>query len=268
MKLIIQYLFYVQPFVNRKSLFCYLRGYFSSDFLFYISFTYLLHFIIRAILYSFFTILYYCNFPLIERYHINTEWPWKNNKGFIKKITKTLLMFVCLNIFVFFPLSYISYDESIFKHKMDPELIPEWHVSFIQIMIALILYDNMFYWLHRTLHQPKLYWIHKMHHEYPNVVAFADVHSGLLDIVITNIIPTIIVGIIIDMHMYTIWMQMIILYSLGIQQHSGYDFPIFPLDLIPLCNTYRAHNNHHKYSNANYAPFWTYLDRLFGTFKA
>jgi sterol desaturase/sphingolipid hydroxylase (fatty acid hydroxylase superfamily) len=160
-----------------------------------------------------------------------------------------------------------SFDENRDKLKISPDTIPPWYVSFIQIMIGLIMYDLMFFVIHRTLHMRQFYWIHKMHHEYNNTVIWADAHTSLLEVVFVAVIPNIIIGMLINMHLYTQYMLIIVSIALGISQHSSYDLPYSPFDLIPFCDTYRGHTLHHKLTNVNYAPYWTLWDRIFGSYR-
>jgi len=47
--------------------------------------------------------------------------------------------------------------------------------------------------------------------------------------------------------------------------HSGYEYPMNILHLIPFYNGAREHDWHHQYFNGMFAPTFTWWDRFFGT---
>lgn len=267
LRFLTQFLFFVQPFVDRKVVLTNIRNLFTSDWMFYVCTVLGINFLTRIIVDLFFMSLYYFQPTCIEKYRTNTKWLWETDKDYYKKITHTILHYFLINILLVIPLIVFTFDETRDKLRILPETVPEWYVSFYQIILGLIMYDFMFFVIHRTLHMKQFYWIHKMHHEYNNTVIWADAHTSLLEVVFVAIIPNIIIGMIINMHIYTQCMFVIISIALGISQHSSYDLPYSPFDLIPFCDTYRGHTIHHKLTNVNYAPYWTLWDRIFGSYR-
>lgn len=54
----------------------------------------------------------------------------------------------------------------------------------------MVIEDTCFYWIHRTLHHPKLYGlVHKKHHEFYTTVAYASIYAHPFEHVFSNIIP-------------------------------------------------------------------------------
>ena len=47
--------------------------------------------------------------------------------------------------------------------------------------------------------------------------------------------------------------------------HAGYDFPISPTRLIPFSDGATHHDFHHAKVKGNYAGFFPWTDRMFGT---
>lgn len=264
LQFITQILFYVQPFVDRKEVLIYLRSFFSSDKLFYICVVLGINFLTRFVVDLFYVMLYRLD---LDKYRINKVWLWTVDENYYWRITYSFLHFVFINLIIFVPLTVISFDPVTSYHRIDHEKIPEWYESFIQIMCALIMYDFMFFIIHKCLHTKYLYWIHKMHHEYNNPVIWSDAHTSIIEIVLVAVLPNIVIGLFIDMHIYTLCMLIIVSISLGISQHSGYDLPYSPFYLIPFCDTYRGHNIHHSLLRVNYAPYWTFWDRITGSYK-
>jgi sterol desaturase/sphingolipid hydroxylase (fatty acid hydroxylase superfamily) len=68
------------------------------------------------------------------------------------------------------------------------------------------------------------------------------------------------------MHPLTMWIFMIILVSASVEDHSGYDFP-FSLSnwSFGLYGGPKAHDRHHVAFYGNYAPFFSFWDKIFGT---
>lgn len=261
MKIITLYLFYYQPYVNRRDLLLYVREYFSSDFYFYLSMMLGVNYMTRIMVDIFYMSLYYFRLESLEKYHINKVWLWENDKNYNNKVIKTIIHYMMLNMIIFIPLTYISYDLNIDYMEVDL-----WYVSVIQIMISLVIYDFIFYWIHRMLHMKQFYWIHKMHHEYVNTVIWADANTDIIETILVAVLPNILIGYMINMKMYTQLMLIIISISLGISQHSNYNLPYSPFDLIPFCDTIKNHVLHHKLFTVNYAPYWSFWDRVFNTY--
>lgn len=264
-----QFIFYYQPYVDRSHVIKYMRNLFSSNYEFYICSILFVNFMTRVIVDIFYVLLYYFKPSCIEKYRINKKWLWETMTpiAYYKKIIGTLFQVILINILIVIPLTLISFDESKHGYKVDPDMVPVWYISFFQIMIALIMYDFLFFAIHKMLHTKHLYWIHKMHHEYYNTVIWSDAHTGLLEVLFVAIFPYMIIGLVIDLHLYTQCMLIIVSISLGISQHSGYNLPYSPFHLIPLCNTYGAHVLHHRFTNVNYAPYWSFWDRVTGSYK-
>jgi len=263
LKFITLILFYVQPFIDREALLMYIREFFPSDSMFFFSLMLGVNYLTRIIVDIFYMTIYYFQPTCLEKYRINNEWLWNTDDHYNIRILKTILHYGLLNLIIFIPLTYISFNPNIDYTDVDP-----WYISFIQIMFSLILYDAMFYIIHRSLHSKYLFWIHKMHHEYINTVIWADANTGLIEVILVAVLPNIIIGNIIHMKMYTQLMLIVVSISLGISQHSNYLLPYSPFDLIPFGDTIGGHVEHHRLRNVNFAPYWSYLDRIFNTYKA
>jgi sterol desaturase/sphingolipid hydroxylase (fatty acid hydroxylase superfamily) len=263
-----QCLFYIQPFIDRTSLLIYARSWFDSDRTFYIWMMLGVNLVTRLIVDIFYMILYRVQPRSLEKYRTNRTWLWETDKQYNSKIFYTTSHFILINILLVIPLITLTFDENRDHNRIDPYLVPEWYVSFGQIMIGLIMYDFMFFVIHRTLHMKSFYWIHKMHHEYNNPVIWSDAHTSLLEVIFVAIIPNIIIGIFIQMHIYTQLMFTIVSISLGISQHSNYDLPYSPFYLIPFCDTYKGHILHHNYTSCNYAPYWSFWDRILNSYRS
>ena len=73
-------------------------------------------------------------------------------------------------------------------------------------------------------------------------------------------------------HPLTQWLFLVGAIQVSVEAHCGYSVGLFaPLQrLLPfgLWGGNAHHDNHHKAPRRNFQPFFTYLDRAFGTFYA
>lgn len=138
---------------------------------------------------------------------------------------------------------------------------PTWWYNFFQFPLFLVFTDCCIYWIHRGLHHPSIYkYIHKAHHKWIMPTPFASHAFHPLD------------G-----------------YAQGLPYHI---FPfIFPLQKIasvalfvfinfwtimihdgeyvtenPIVNGAACHSLHHTKFQVNYGQFFTFFDRLGGTY--
>jgi sterol desaturase/sphingolipid hydroxylase (fatty acid hydroxylase superfamily) len=123
------------------------------------------------------------------------------------------------------------------------------------LVLDLLICDTGFYWVHRTLHHPKLFqMIHSQHHRFMTSVGIASeyAHPVLIidqiffcyirqwvlltccfcvcvcvkiEQIFANFLPTILGGMLLGPHMFTwfLWMFLRILET--VDAHSGYSFP-------------------------------------------
>ena len=135
---------------------------------------------------------------------------------------------------------------------------------FIEFFAVCFINDIFYYIFHRIVHLPKFYWIHKDHHSYRKN-SFALVNHYLLSSeVCIFIIPAIIGPILLQSHIYIVWMYMIWTNFIGTYGHSGYDFKLLNIFVNP-----RDHDNHHKYPKTNFSTGFCYsiVDRLFNSYN-
>lgn len=146
-----------------------------------------------------------------------------------------------------------------------------------------IIFDFFHYWTHRIIHQiPFLYKkIHKIHHtfSYPNV--FIAYYQHPLDLVLTNLIPTLLsIWILQDIFSiqisYYLW-SIINSYKTYIEicGHSGKNIPNtsgFPqcmwlVKMLKIELYTKDHDHHHSLNNCNYSKRFSLWDKIFGTFR-
>jgi ferredoxin-NADP reductase len=137
--------------------------------------------------------------------------------------------------------------------------------------ILFVIEDTYFYWMHKTIHSPKLYkYIHKVHHESIDTTPFTSYSfhpaEAALEIVPLGLIM-------IFAYFFPIHISALIVWQIGsiafnVMGHSGYElYPSF-------WNKYwflkwklpsTHHNMHHAKFNGNYGLYFIWWDRIMRT---
>lgn len=127
------------------------------------------------------------------------------------------------------------------------------------IIICTFSREVLFYYFHRFLHHPLIYrYFHKTHHQFTPPVALAGQHFHPVDYFLTGILPVIIPAFLMRVHVFTMWLNIILVSTEAFVVHCGYDFYGL-LDLKP-----KSHDLHHKHSNVNYGVMGI-MDYVHGT---
>ncbi|MFO0695514.1 MAG: sterol desaturase family protein [Polyangiales bacterium] len=145
--------------------------------------------------------------------------------------------------------------------------LPPWWVILGQIVFFAYLDDFLFYWTHRTLHENTFLWkrVHSIHHRIHTPWAITGHYMHPLEFLVTAglmLIGPVLVG----AHVATLYLWVIVRQWEAAEGHSGYDFPLSPTHLFPGSDGALHHDFHHAKVKGNYAGFFAYVDRLFGTF--
>lgn len=134
----------------------------------------------------------------------------------------------------------------------------------------LAVHDTYFYWMHRTMHHPKLFkYVHLIHHKSTNpspwtAYAFHPIEAFFE----TLIVP--ILAFSIPIHGQAIgWF---FLFQIGFNVYGHLGFEIFPENFHKTwvgrwINTSVAHNLHHKRFRGNYGLYFLFWDRAMGTMR-
>jgi len=138
----------------------------------------------------------------------------------------------------------------------------------LSFVLALIMHDAYFYWMHRAVHHPALYKrIHLLHHKSvnPSPLASYSFHffEGVLE---AMIIPIILI--LIPLHPMTILLFAFFSFSINVYGHLGYEIAPKWLRnsiLFEVLNTSIHHNIHHSKFKGNYGLYFRFWDRVMGT---
>ena len=134
----------------------------------------------------------------------------------------------------------------------------------------MYLEDIGFSIAHRLLHSQFLYKnVHKVHHTYNQVIGIAGGFAHPAEFIIGNMIPAILPIILLDyrVHMVTVFTWPILRIAASTHNHSGYDFPWVPWDLMPMRAAASYHDFHHSGGDfsGNFSGQTTVLDTIWGT---
>ncbi|CAI7831812.1 unnamed protein product [Closterium sp. NIES-53] len=108
------------------------------------------------------------------------------------------------------------------------------------------------------------------HHEYTSPMSAAATYAHWIEVLLLGV-PTLVGPAIVQCHVVTLWVWILLRQLEAIETHSGYDFPWSPTRLIPFYGGPRFHDYHHEVggeSHCNFASIFTICDWLYGTDKS
>jgi 4-alpha-methyl-delta7-sterol-4alpha-methyl oxidase len=127
--------------------------------------------------------------------------------------------------------------------------------------------DLVFYAVHRVMHHGWLYRrVHSVHHRILTPIAFSGHYMHPVDFIVTALLmlawPALA-----GAHVVTVYAWVVIRQLEAAEGHCGYHLPISPLLLLPGNHGADAHDFHHARFTGNYAGFFAWVDRVFGTWS-
>jgi Delta7-sterol 5-desaturase len=149
------------------------------------------------------------------------------------------------------------------KVYLDVNDYPSWWLP-VSLIIALLLHETYYYWLHRWMHQPRIFRIvHKVHHD-SNITSAWTAFSfhpleGLLQAIFLPLLLMVL-----PMHLYVIILQLTIMTFSSVINHL--DIEVYPKNfqhhklgkwLIGATH----HALHHKQFKYNYGLYFTFWDK-------
>lgn len=138
----------------------------------------------------------------------------------------------------------------------------------VSIVLAIIVHDTYFYWIHRVIHHPSIYKkVHLTHHKSLNPSPWASYSFHLFEGVLEAMIAPIVLFLI-PIHLYSFLLFTIIIFIINVYGHLGYEIApkwLRRTVLFEILNTSVHHNLHHSTFNSNYGLYFRFWDRLMGT---
>lgn len=139
-----------------------------------------------------------------------------------------------------------------------------------QILIFFVMEDTWHYVFHRTLHYGPLYKaIHKLHHTYSAPFGLAAEYASPIEVMLLAIgtvgSPILWASLTGDLHLFTMYMWIVLRLFQAIDSHSGYDFPWSLRHFVPFWAGAEHHDIHHEKFIGNYASSFRWWDYLLDT---
>ena len=185
----------------------------------------------------------------------------KNQVQLEIKYTLSVLPFMSIPTILLFLLEVRGYSKLYYK----VEDVYGWLFVLFSLLTFLVFTDSLIYWIHRGLHNPLVYArLHKAHHKWkiPSPFASHAFHpmDGFLQSVPYHIYPFLFP---LNKVLYIMLFVFVNMWTVSI--HDGnYSVPDI---LKPFINGSAHHTDHHLFYNYNYGQFFTFWDRISGSFK-
>ena len=144
---------------------------------------------------------------------------------------------------------------------------PWWWVP-VSIVLALVLHDTYFYWLHRLVHHPRLYRrVHLVHHQSSNPSPLAAYAFHFTEALLEALVLPIIL-LALPMHLLALFLFATLAFAINVYGHLGHEVAPRWLRhsvLFGVVTTSVHHNMHHAQGSCNYGLYFRFWDRAMGT---
>ncbi|RLT94840.1 MAG: sterol desaturase family protein [Ketobacter sp.] len=195
--------------------------------------------------------------PRFAQYRIRTPDRQRISNG-RKAVNIALNALLALSFFAFV---FVYFGDNLIANESVPGVM-----IFGEVLASLMLYDFMYYFLHRGMHHPKVMkYVHGVHHyvRFPTSAESIFLHPaenlaglGLLCLAISIVGPVSAVSFLIIFFIHHV--ANILVHSNLVLPHPG--FKLFNFWAI-------KHDIHHgKHLNRNYASIFPFWDQMFGTY--
>jgi sterol desaturase/sphingolipid hydroxylase (fatty acid hydroxylase superfamily) len=186
-------------------------------------------------------------------------------KDFIREIRHSMQ-----TILIFAAVALLITKSPLRDYTMFYENVSDYSILWIplSVLLALIVHDTYFYWMHRIVHHPTLFkHVHLEHHKSVNPSPWTsysfDFIEGCLEAMIAPIILFLI-----PMHFLSLIIFTFLAFSINVYGHLGYE--VIPKwfrssFLFEIVNTSTHHNMHHEKFKENYGLYFRVWDRLMKT---
>lgn len=144
---------------------------------------------------------------------------------------------------------------------------PNWWIL-VSVLLALIVHDTYFYWMHKTVHHPTLFKrIHLLHHKSVNPSPWTSFSFHFFESIVEAMVAPLIL-LLIPMNLIGLIIFGFVSFIINVYGHLGYE--IAPKwfrhsFLFQILNTSIHHNIHHSKFNGNYGLYFRIWDRIMGT---
>ncbi len=193
------------------------------------------------------------NFQPKEVQQFQTEIVRSAITSFIFALSGTILLILWQNGFTGIYLEWTAY--------------PLWYLP-VSLLLAMLIHETYYYWLHRWMHRPKVYrLVHKWHHDSIETTSFTAFSFHPIESVLQALmIPVLIIFL--PMHLSVLLLFLIIMTISATINHAGIEiYPAFFnrhwLGQWIIGATH--HDLHHKQFRYNFGLYFTFWDRWMKT---
>lgn len=144
---------------------------------------------------------------------------------------------------------------------------PTWWIP-LSALLALIIHDTYFYWMHKTVHHPTLYKrVHLIHHKSVSPSPWTSFSFHFFEAILEAMVAPLIL-LLIPMSIPSLIIFGFVSFIFNVYGHLGYE--IAPKwfrhsFLFEILNTSTHHNIHHAKFKGNYGLYFRVWDRIMGT---
>lgn len=206
---------------------------------------------------------------VMDRFEYFQKWKIQREKRpSAEMVMKCVVKLLKSHVFVQLPMQMMFYFVApYFGFSLALEALPKSRDFLWQIPVFFVIEDFYFYWIHRFLHHKRVYkYVHKVHHEHKYPFGIAAEYAHPVETFFLGI-GTLLGPLFFAKHMVTLWVWLFFRLLETVEDHSGYDVPWNPTNLIPFWGGAVHHDFHHKTFEGPYSSVFTWCDWMFGTDK-
>lgn len=134
------------------------------------------------------------------------------------------------------------------------------------LVLMELAYEVALYVFHRLTHQFEFLYkvVHARHHSVYPLISLDTLYFHPLDNLSHNLLPLSFAQIVtantIGLHVHTLWVMLFGLLLLGLEDHSGYSFPVSPFRWLAPLTTSEHHLRHHTSPSTNFSYYvWDWM---------
>ena len=197
--------------------------------------------------------------------HKRIQSKYPDIKSIKREISWSLL---ALSIFAFLTVFMLDFIEAGYT-KMYFDL-QQYGIFYLLIspLIAIVLHDTYYYWMHRAMHHKLLFrFTHKVHHQSITPTPWAIYAFQPLEAIFTYFSFAFAIFVI-PMHPYALGFYLVISLINNVGGHTGYEIlPAWAVKnkVFRLSNVVTFHDQHHTEFNCNYGAYFNIWDRIMKT---
>jgi sterol desaturase/sphingolipid hydroxylase (fatty acid hydroxylase superfamily) len=147
--------------------------------------------------------------------------------------------------------------------------IPVW----IKLILAVVFFDFITYWFHRTAHKVPLLWrFHRVHHSDTSMDASTNFRGHPIESIFWFGTSNIVAAAIFGLDLMSLGLYFLVATPFFFLEHSNFRFPQWLDKTVGLVfTTPNLHKVHHEqdqyYTDSNFSDIFILWDKIFGTYK-